>query len=106
LVIESDKLLEDVILIEVLEKTAKDGLLHILHAGRLHGNHSRSLQRLRNQGNLNGYLGTRFDDVNSFQLAVKPLVRNEMLIRRKNLCEPSGPDGLIELTVSSKPISR
>jgi hypothetical protein len=106
LVIKSDNPRQEVILIEVREQHAQNRLLHILHTGRLHGDNSRSLQRLRYEGNLYRYLRARFEEVNSCQLVIKAPVRKEILAGREaGLFETFGPDHLTELLVSLKSIS-
>jgi len=79
LIIKSDQLRKDVILTVVLEKTAVKCLLHILHAGWLHSNYSRCLERLRDEGNLYRYLRPGFEEVNFLQLGVKTPVRKKIL---------------------------
>jgi len=105
LIVKSDNPRQEVILVEVREQPMEYGLLHILHAGRLHGNHSRSFKRLRDEGNLYRYLRLRFEEVNSVQLAIKPPIGKEILSGRKaGIFETSSPDRLMELLVSLKSI--
>jgi len=105
LVIKSNNPRQEVILTEVREQTREYGLLHILHTGRLHGDHSRSLKRLRHKGNLYRYLCARFEEVNSAQLVVKTPVREEILAGiQSGFFETFGPDYLKELLVSQTPI--
>jgi len=105
LIIKSDNPPQEVILTEVREQSMKYGLLHILHAGRLHGDHSRSLKRLRYEGDLYRHLRARFEEVNSAQLVVKTPIGKEILTGREaGSFETFGPDYLIELLVSLKSI--
>jgi hypothetical protein len=105
LVVKTDNLREEVILNKVLEKTAKDRLLHILHTGRFHSNHSRGLQCLRNESNLNRPLSSRFEEVHFIQHGVKTPIWKKVLASGKNRFETTGPDTLLELLVSKKSIS-
>jgi hypothetical protein len=88
LVVKTDNLREEVILIEGLKKTTENSLLHILHADWLHSNHARSFQRLRNKSNLDRRLLTGFEEVNLFKLKVIPPVRKKMLTCGENRFEP------------------
>jgi len=105
LVIKSDNPRKEVILTEVREQSMEYCLLHILHAGRLHGDHSRSLKRLRYEGNLYRYLRARFEEVNSGQLVIKAPVWKEILAGREaGIFKTFGPDHLHELLVTLKSI--
>jgi hypothetical protein len=105
LIIKTDNPRQEVILVEVREQSLEYGLLHILHAGRLHGDYTRSLKRLRYEGNLYRYLRARFEEVNSSQLVIKAPVWQEILPGREaGLFETIGPDYLDELLVTLKSI--
>jgi len=106
LVVKSDNPRKEVILTEVREESLEYGLLHILHASRLHGDHSRSLKRLRYEGNLYRYLRARFEEVNSCQLVITSPIRQQILAGREaSFFETFGPDRLNELLVTLKSIS-
>jgi len=106
LVIKTDNPRKEVILIEVRENATEYCLLHILHAGRFHGNNTRGLMRLRHKGNLYRYLCARFEEVNSSQLSITSPIGKEILTGREaGIFETFSPDHLTELLVSLKSIS-
>jgi len=75
-----------------------------LYAGGLHGNNSRSLQRLRNQSNLYRYFGTGFEEVHFIQLVIITPVGEKALTGRENRFETIGPNCLAEFSVTRKPV--